>query len=88
MNEGKIPTPPNVKLYVTVPWVRIDNAYSSSRNSASWGGFLRQMAENIARGDYNKGFSMSWAGIIVFIACLAISALMFVMKIMSHTGAK
>jgi len=88
MDKGKIITPPNVKLHVVVPWVRIDNAYSSSRNSAAWGGFLRQLAENIARGDFNKGMSMTTAGVIVFIACLSISALMFVMKFWAHVPAK
>jgi len=88
MDEGKIPTPPNVKLYVDVPWVRIDNAYSSSRNPAAWGGFLRQLAEVLSKESANKGISMTWAGIIVFVSCLGISALMFVMKIMSHTAIK
>ena len=88
MNEGKIIKPPNVKLYVDVPWVRIDNAYSSSRNPASWGGFLRQLAENLARQAAKGGLNMTWAGIIVFVSCLAISAGMFVMKIMAHTPVK
>ncbi len=88
MDSGKIITPPNVKLYVDVPWVRIDNAYSSSRNPASWGGFLRQMAENLAKDAAKGGLSMTWAGIIVFVSCLGISAAMFIMKIMSHTPVK
>ena len=88
MSEGKLPVPPNVKLYVTIPWVRIDNAYSSSRNPASWGGFLRQMAENLAQQAAKGGFNMTWAGIIVFVSCLGISALMFIMKIMSHPVGK
>jgi hypothetical protein len=88
MDDGKIITPPNVKLYINVPWVRIDNAYSSSRNSAAWGGFLRQLAETLSRDAGNKGMSMTWAGIIVFVSCLGISAAMFIMKIMSHTPVK
>ncbi len=88
MDDGKIITPPNVKLYINVPWVRIDNAYSSSRNSAAWGGFLRQLAETLSRDAGNKGMSMTWAGIIVFVSCLGISAAMFIMKIMSHTPIK
>jgi hypothetical protein len=88
MSEGKMPTPPNVKLYTDVPWVRVDNAYSSSRNPAAWGGFLRQLAEVLANSAANKGLNMTWAGIIVFVSCLGISALMFVMKIMSHTAIK
>lgn len=88
MSEGKLSVPPNVKLYATIPWVRIDNAYSSSRNPASWGGFLRQMAENLAQQAAKGGFNMTWAGIIVFVSCLGISALMFIMKIMSHTVIK
>lgn len=88
MNEGKIITPPNVKLYINVPWVRIDNAYSSSRNPASWGGFLRQLAENLAQQAAKGGLNMTWAGIIVFVSCLAISVGMFIMKIMAHTPMK
>ena len=88
MDNGKIPTPPNVQLYVTVPWVRVDNSYSSSRNSASWGGFLRQLAEDLVNAEANKGMSMTWAGIIVFISCLVIAALMFIMKIMTHVPGK
>jgi len=85
MSEEKIPTPINVKLYVDVPWVRIDNAYSSSRNPASWGGFVRQLADILSREASKGGITMTWAGIIVFISCLGISALMFVMKILSHS---
>ncbi len=88
MNEGKIPVPRGVDLYTTIKWIRIDNSYPRIRNSASWGGFVRQLAENIARGDYNKGMSMTTAGIVVFIACLAISAMMFIMKFMAHVPAK
>ena len=88
MSEEKIPTPANVKLYVDVPWVRIDNSYSSSRNPAAWGGFLRQLAETLADRAASGGLNMTWAGIIVFVACIGISALMFVMKIMSHTAIK
>lgn len=88
MNEHKIITPSNVKLYVDVPWVRIDNAYSSSRNPASWGGFLRQLAENLAQQAAKGGLNMTWAGIIVFVSCLLISAAMFVMKIWAHVPAK
>ncbi len=88
MDTGKIPTPPNVKLYVTVPWVRVDNAYSSSRNSASWGGFLRQLAEDLVNAESKKGMSMTLAGVVVFVSCLGISALMFIMKIMTHVPGK
>ena len=88
MNEGVIPKPKNVKLYVNVPWIRIDNAYPSSRNPAAWGGFLRQMAENLAKLEGQKGLNMTWAGIIVFLACLVISVLMFVMKFLAHAPVK
>ena len=88
MNEGKIPTPEGVNLYTTISWVRIDNAYPKSRNSASWGGFIRQIAENIQRGAYKEGFSMTWAGVVVFLVSIGISAMMFVMKIMTHTVVK
>lgn len=88
MSEGKIITPPNVKLYVTIPWIRIDNSYSSSRNPAAWGGFLRQLAENLAQQAAKGGLNMTWAGVIVFVSCLLISAAMFVMKIMAHTPVK
>ncbi len=88
MDEGKIITPLNVKLYITIPWIRIDNSYSSSRNPASWGGFLRQLAENLAQQAAKGGFNMTWAGVIVFVSCLGISAAMFIMKIMAHTPVK
>ena len=88
MSEEKIPVPKNVKLYVNVPWVRIDNAYSSSRNPAAWGGFLRQMAENLAAQAAKGGLNMTWAGIIVFAGCLGISAMMFIMKFLAHVPAK
>jgi hypothetical protein len=88
MSEGKMPTPSNVKLYVDVPWIRVDNAYSSSRNPAAWGGFLRQLAENLANSAANKGLNMTWASVVVFLSCLGISGLMFVMKILSHTPGK
>jgi hypothetical protein len=88
MNNGNIIKPKNVELYINVPWVRIDNAYSSSRNPASWGGFLRQLAETLAKSEGAKGLNMTWAGIAVFVVSIAISAMMFVMKIMSHTPIK
>lgn len=83
MDEGKIIKPQNVELYVNVPWVRIDNAYSSSRNSASWGGFVRQLAETLQREAANKGANMTWAGVVVFVGSLAISAMMFIMKFLA-----
>ena len=88
MDSGRIPTPPNVKLYTVAPWIRIDNSYSSSRNSAAWGGFVRQLAETLAASAANKGMSMTTAGIVVFISCLLISGLMFLMKIWVHVPAK
>ena len=88
MNEGKIPVPKGVSLYVLIPWVRVDNAYPKSRNAASWGGFIRQIAENIQNGAYKEGFSMTWAGIVVFLVSIGISGMMFVMKIMTHVPGK
>jgi len=88
MNEGKIPTPIGVKLHVVIPWIRVDNAYPKSRNAASWGGFIRQIAENIQNGSYKTGFSMTWAGVAVFLVAIGISAMMFVMKIMTHAPVK
>jgi uncharacterized membrane protein len=88
MNEGKIPVPKGVNLYVSIPWIRVDNAYPKSRNAASWGGFIRQIAENIQNGAYKEGFSMTWAGVVVFLVSIGISGMMFVMKILSHTPVK
>lgn len=85
MNEGKIMTPPGVNLYTLVKWVRVDNAYPKSRNSASWGGFIRQIAENIQNGNYKSGLSMTWAGGAVFLVAVVISAMMFVMKFLTYT---
>ena len=86
MDKGILDTPKNVKLYVTIPWVRVDNAYPKERNASSWGGFVRQLAEVIASHGLDKGISMTTVGIIVFIACLGISAMMFVMKLMTNTA--
>jgi len=82
MDKGLIPTPKGVELYVTIPWVRIDNAYPKKRFEAERGGFIRQLAENIAHGDYAKGgpLSMTMAGVIVFLSCLFFSGLMFGFK--------
>lgn len=88
MKEGKIVTPKGVNLYVTIPWIRVDNAYPKSRNSASWGGFIRQIAENIQNGNYKSGLSMTWAGGLVFIVSIVISAMMFLLKFMSHAPVK
>jgi hypothetical protein len=88
MNEGKIMVPNGVNLYVTIPWIRVDNAYPKSRNAASWGGFIRQIAENIQNGNYKSGLSMTWAGGAVFLVAIAISAMMFLLKFMSHTPIK
>lgn len=88
MNEGKIPTPNGVNLYVKIPWIRVDNAYPKSRNAASWGGFIRQIAENIQNGSYKSGFSMTWAGVAVFVVAIAISGMMFAMKILAHSPVK
>lgn len=85
MDEGKLRKPDNVNLYVTIPWSRLDNAYPPKRYGAAWGGFVRQLAENIARGDYDKPpVSMTMAGVIVFVMCIVVSIMMFVMKIMTH----
>lgn len=88
MADGIIPVPDGIELYVTVPWTRIDNAYPKKRYEAQWGGFIRQLAENIARGDYNKGISMTTAGIIVFIVCVIFSAVMFIMKLVVQVPAR
>jgi hypothetical protein len=81
MEKGIIPTPKGVELYVTIPWVRIDNAYPRKRYEAERGGFIRQLAENIARGNYNKpAMSMTMAGVVVFISCVFFSGLMFMFK--------
>ncbi|MFA5715211.1 MAG: hypothetical protein WC998_05700, partial [Candidatus Paceibacterota bacterium] len=65
----------------TIPWVRIDNAYPRKRYEAERGGFIRQLAENIARGNYNKpAMSMTMAGVVVFISCVFFSGLMFLFK--------
>ena len=88
MDSGKIVKPQNVDLYITVPWVRIDNCYPRVRNSASWAGFVRQLAETLAASAANKGMSMTMAGIVVFIACLVISGLMFLMKVWAHVPVK
>ena len=41
--------------------------------------------ENITRGDYDKPpVSMTMAGVIVFVMCIVVSIMMFVMKIMTH----
>ncbi len=88
MNEGKIPTPTGVNLYSLIQWTRIDNAYPKSRNAASWGGFIRQIAENIQNGAYKEGFSMTWAGIAVFLVAITISGMMFALKLMTHVSGK
>jgi len=81
MEKGIIPTPKGVELYVTIPWVRIDNAYPRKRYEAERGGFIRQLAENIARGNYNKpAMSMTMAGVVVFMSCVFFSGLMFLFK--------
>lgn len=80
MNKGIIETPENVKLYVTIPWVRIDNAYPMKRYQADRGGFIRQIALNILNGTYNKGLNMTTAAIFVFLVCVVLSVMMFAMK--------
>ena len=81
MDKKFINTPPGVELYVTIPWVRIDNAYPQKRYEAERGGFIRQLAENIARGIYDKPpVSMTMAGAIVFVCCVFFSGLMFGFK--------
>lgn len=81
MDKGLIATPKGVDLYVTVPWVRVDNAYPRKRYEAERGGFIRQLAENLARGMYDKPpISMTMAGVVVFISCLFFSGLMFMFK--------
>lgn len=80
MADGKIETPSNVKLYVTIPWVRVDNAYPKTRYQAERGGFIRQIAMNIVNGLYTKGINMTTAAIFVFIVCVLLSLLMFWMK--------
>jgi hypothetical protein len=81
MEKGIINTPKGVELYVTVPWVRIDNAYPKKRFEAERGGFIRQLAENIARGDYSHPpVSMTMAGAIVFVCCVFFSGLMFMFR--------
>jgi hypothetical protein len=79
MDKELIATPKGVELYVTVPWVRIDNAYPKDRFISASGGFIRQLAENISNGTYDKGgpISMTMAGVVVFIACVFFSGLMF-----------
>jgi hypothetical protein len=83
MSEGKIETPENVKLYTTVPWVRVDNAYPKKRYQSERGGFIRQIALNIINGLYNKGMNMTTAAIFVFLVCVVLSGVMFWMK---YTG--
>ena len=76
MKQPKIVCP-GVKLTVTVPWVRVDAAFPLKRYKASWAGFLRQMAEDLAgkmQGDINR--------FAILIACLGvvICILMFIGK--------
>jgi hypothetical protein len=86
MAEGKIDTPDGVKLYVTVPWVRIDNAYPKKRYQSERGGFIRQIALNIVNGVYSRGLNMTTAAIFVFCVCVALSLLMFWMKYSTHVA--
>lgn len=84
MADGRIEKPDNVELYVTVPWVRIDNAYPKKRYQSERGGFIRQIALNIINGVYNTGISMTGAAIFVFIVCVILSGVMFYIKISTH----
>ena len=84
MAEGKIETPEGIKLYATVPWVRIDNAYPKKRYQSERGGFIRQIALNIINGVYNRGISMTGAAIFVFIVCVILSLMMFWLKYTAH----
>ena len=88
MERGIIEKPKDVELYVTIPWVRIDNAYPSKRFQAATGGFIRQIAENIQNGEYKPGISATWAGVMVFLVCIVISVLMFVLKIFIYAPTK
>ena len=87
MSSGELVVP-GIKLFHRVGWTRIDNAYPKKRYEASWGGFIRQIAENIARGEYKGGISLNTAGIIVFLLLCVVAAMMWVMKLYFHSPVK
>lgn len=79
MESGELVVP-GIKLYHRVNWTRVDNAYPKKRYEASWGGFIRQIAENMARGEYKGGISLNLAGALVFILLVVVAAMMWVMR--------
>jgi len=71
VNDGKIIKPDNVIIERTIPWARIDAAFPIVRSDAAWGGFVRQIAEELK--DPDTANMNKWAAyVLIFSAALCL----------------